>query len=92
MSRTRGASRASHDAHTSPEAPSGHCDPSALDRAECGWTKLSQCCSHSPGILVRRFGRGKWEIPRGLESDVIRMVCLVAKQNSRGSDEVMIWL
>lgn len=43
MSRTRGASRASHGPHTSPEALDGHCDPPALDRVEYGWASLPQC-------------------------------------------------
>lgn len=81
MSRTRGASRASHGPHTSPEALDGHCDPPALDRVECGWASLRPCLpspspvevDHCPktwqmvvrGAVVESRRRGSHEVSRG---------------------------
>lgn len=80
MSRTRGASRASHGPHTSPEALDGHCDPPALDRVSVGGQASTSVFPPPPvevdycprtwqmavrGALVECRRRGSHEVPRG---------------------------
>lgn len=63
MSRTRGASRASHGPHTSPGVLGGHCDPPALDRAECGWETSA---SVSPPLLsMTEYCPKTWQMRLG---------------------------
>lgn len=64
MSRTRGASLASHDPHTSPEALDGHGGPPALDRAECGgWVYLGEC--RPPLLFMVEYCPKTWQVEVG---------------------------